>query len=352
VPKVMQITLENYEAYFLDFAEGRLDRTSLAQLEAFLTLHPELKQKLEHFSPLAFPEELITYPSKFELKKFQFDTTPVNDKTFNDFCIAFFENQLNDEKSKELSRFISSNPDRKKDFQLFGKVYLKPQKDFIFPGNASLYKKENKNNVTRKIHSAWLSIAAGVAMLIAINLLFINNKNITQKSNLTLHTSSKAIDIQYPYKKVKLIIFDNSKIISEIINSNKSNTSTNTLINTLDERKEEIVYLKHIETNYASDNNDKYSSNSLNPIVTFIENQYNINYRPYDIERFNKIKLSNLKNKNGKFSAVKIIQLGLAGINRLTHSNMKLTEKRDESGKIMALSFESESFEFHTRKNN
>ncbi|NJK98050.1 MAG: hypothetical protein HC905_26890 [Bacteroidales bacterium] len=48
----MKIDLNNYEAFFLDFAEGRLDNSSTLEMLAFLRNHPELKAELENFSNL------------------------------------------------------------------------------------------------------------------------------------------------------------------------------------------------------------------------------------------------------------------------------------------------------------
>ncbi len=46
---MMEINLDNYEAYFLDFVEGNLSDAESAALEAFLSKHPELRSELEEF---------------------------------------------------------------------------------------------------------------------------------------------------------------------------------------------------------------------------------------------------------------------------------------------------------------
>ncbi len=44
-----EINLDNYEAYFLDFAEGNLSDEQRAELDLFLAEHPELRSELEEF---------------------------------------------------------------------------------------------------------------------------------------------------------------------------------------------------------------------------------------------------------------------------------------------------------------
>ncbi len=49
------INLHNYEAWFLDYVEGRLSAIEVESLQHFLTEHPELKAELDSFEPIVLP---------------------------------------------------------------------------------------------------------------------------------------------------------------------------------------------------------------------------------------------------------------------------------------------------------
>ncbi len=49
------INRDNYEAYFLDFAEGNLSPAALEALEDFLVANPDLREELENFENISLP---------------------------------------------------------------------------------------------------------------------------------------------------------------------------------------------------------------------------------------------------------------------------------------------------------
>ncbi len=63
----MKITINNYEAYLLDYLEGRLQEEDIARLEQFLEAHPELERATREdlfYLPVANQEE---FPAKESL---------------------------------------------------------------------------------------------------------------------------------------------------------------------------------------------------------------------------------------------------------------------------------------------
>ena len=113
----MKIDQHNYETFLIDYIEGRLDALTIAELEDFLSIHPELKRELESFESITITPENIIYPDKKNLKKFSFGSTPIGDKNLEDFCIAFNENLLSAKKIKELLGYIEQNQHHKEEFR-------------------------------------------------------------------------------------------------------------------------------------------------------------------------------------------------------------------------------------------
>lgn len=63
----MKYTINNYEEFALDYLEGTLSREDQAQYEAFLLLHPQIKESLEDFTIVTLPEYHPPMPDKTAL---------------------------------------------------------------------------------------------------------------------------------------------------------------------------------------------------------------------------------------------------------------------------------------------
>ena len=66
----MKTNMENYEERFVDYMEGQLDAAEMREVEAFVTLHPELEEDFKLFcsSKLA-PDTAIVFTQKDKLMK-------------------------------------------------------------------------------------------------------------------------------------------------------------------------------------------------------------------------------------------------------------------------------------------
>lgn len=66
----MSINKDNYEAWFLDFAEGTLSPAEIDELNDFLQSHPHLASELEEFQLIPLqPDTSVIYNNKKALKK-------------------------------------------------------------------------------------------------------------------------------------------------------------------------------------------------------------------------------------------------------------------------------------------
>lgn len=354
----MKIDQHNYETYLLDYIEGRLDQLTIAELEGFLSNHPELKNELESFEEIPVTPEKIVFTQKKTLKKFAFNTTIIVDKNFEDFCVAFGEHLLSSKKINELFSYIEQHKHLKKEFDLYKEIHLFPQK-IIFDQKQNLYRKTIPSPLTKPI-VRWSSLAAGILAIAGIYSLFIeNNKSIKNQISFNVNVEYEILPKTSIIAKSELTT-DKNKLHNpkiNIINNNLPNkqlTDTNlidTLTNQSAKRSEEIAYIPTIAI-----------TNIDNPID--LSSAINLDYNAYYTveEKFKKqtllksfaTKLSRninlLKNSRGKISLIKVAQLGLTGINQLTNSNMQLSEKTDATGNVTALSFESGLFEYHKVK--
>ena len=175
----MIINLNNYEAFFLDFIEGSLSEELCHELSAFLTIYPELEEELNNYAfvPLVSEDDVFTY--KQQLKKFDFETTSIDTPTFEDFCIAYHEKLLSDQKQKQFEQFIGQDERHKELFDSYARVYLKPDLTFRYTFKQRLYRPVKNFYVTRI-----LQIAATMAIMVM--LYFMNElvtPNLVQKKH-------------------------------------------------------------------------------------------------------------------------------------------------------------------------
>ncbi|MFO0356560.1 MAG: hypothetical protein ACK50A_06360 [Sphingobacteriaceae bacterium] len=85
-----EINLNNYEAYMLDYFEGKLSNEQIIALKAFAVLNPELELNFEE-ELVQLENETINFSDKQKLKA-----------NFNDeLVIGYLENTLNKEEKKK-----------------------------------------------------------------------------------------------------------------------------------------------------------------------------------------------------------------------------------------------------------
>lgn len=79
----MMINRNNYEAFFLDFIEGRLNEEQRAEVQLFLLKHPDLAAELEDLTALPLAENLISPAERLSLYQ---SLTPGEDPIYPPFA--------------------------------------------------------------------------------------------------------------------------------------------------------------------------------------------------------------------------------------------------------------------------
>jgi hypothetical protein len=209
----MNINLNNYEAYFLDYHEGSLSPASVKELMDFISQHPELKEEFESFEPITLNDrEEIKFNAKDTLKKQQSGVTSGN---FDEYAIGFVEGTLSFELQKELKTFISQNPSYQKELELYSKTKLVPDTSIVFDDKLSLKRRTRKFAV----YYYW-SAAASVALLVVSY--FMLNRNTALTGNIVAnHNQIKdTTTVASHLKKVA----DSTVVKPRIVPNNPSNT--------------------------------------------------------------------------------------------------------------------------------
>jgi len=157
------INRENYEAFFLDYVEGNLTKEEREKLFLFLKGHPGLMEELGQYEEFTLSPEEMSFREKEQLKKADLSFKRIDDFNAEEAMIAFWEGVLTVEQRNRLEEYIYQNSGRQKDFELYGKLFLKPV-NISFEGKKSLIRKN-----TRGFFRLYrVGVAAAVLALMAL----------------------------------------------------------------------------------------------------------------------------------------------------------------------------------------
>lgn len=161
---MIEVNLNNYEAYAIDYLEGRLTGEDLSVFESFLINHPKIKDELDSFNPeiLSF-ESNVEFDLKTDLKKEALLSEDINLNNYQTYFIAFHEGDLSDKTREQINDFIRLNPVMEKEFEAYAKMRFAPDKSMRFP----LKRQTKKSTPVRALYRG-LRIAASVVILLGM----------------------------------------------------------------------------------------------------------------------------------------------------------------------------------------
>lgn len=337
----MSITIHNYEAYLLDYMEGNLDVTKEKELHEFLSLHPELNPG-ENIQLSTIAPENIVFSNKNSLKKFDF-TQKITEFNFDDFCIAYYEGILPSDQETRLNHYCLKH-NKEKDFEFYGKTYLKPDPSSFFKNKNALYRKNHSKEI-RFIILQVSAVAASIALLLTI-LKPLGNENkilpipeVKETALIYFHAKSDAANTTLTKKTVIKATERVEKQISNMINRQEEELKP---VNSLPVQLATIPEGQLI-FDYADQVKGTEIRKKEKGVITFISETLS------EIKT-KEVKLENIKKP--KVSLVHLFKAGINGISSVTDSNMKFSEQTDSSGNITVVSFESSLIKYHHYRNN
>lgn len=157
----MKIDRSNFEIWFIDWLDGKLNDTQAGQLKIFLAGNPDLEEELQELSEIRIIGGKSEFKGKNRILK---NPSDLSEDQFDILCAGFIENDLSVNEKNELLEIISAYPERKKIFDLFNNLKLVPYK-ISYKHKKKLFRRTPLQKVIRISVSA-LSAAASVAILI------------------------------------------------------------------------------------------------------------------------------------------------------------------------------------------
>jgi len=215
---VSEINLNNYEAFVVDYYDGKLNGEEAHELKTLMLMHPELNVHLEEELVL-LQNETINYDGKQKLK------TNFSD----DLVIGFLEGKLNKEENSIVEDLLLNNTLFKKELNLYKHTIAKPDINVVFK-NKELLKRKGKTIVLST--TFYMRIAAAVIIIAGIwtltDKLLTNDDAITPE--IVKVENKRVVKPQY-----NSTIQENNQTLTEPVQE-KSNFASN-----LKSKKESII---------------------------------------------------------------------------------------------------------------
>ena len=147
----ININIENYGAYWIDYLDGNINSEQEEALFAFLESNPEIAGNLIDPEDYALPIIETKYPGKSNLR---------SENQTENLLIAKIENEISVENDAFITKEINENPKVAQSYSIYKKTILLADSSIVFPDKESL-KKTVRVPMFRYIGS----IAAAIAIV-------------------------------------------------------------------------------------------------------------------------------------------------------------------------------------------
>ena len=201
----MKISIDNYEAYLIDYMDGRLNNAEIQQLKAFCVQnHINFEELIEDLPVLESTND--TFDEKeylFKNKIVPFGS--INEDNYEERFIAYQELLLDGEEEREVEDFADKNPFLLKDLRTYGNCRLEPDTSIVFKDKDNLKKK----TVILPLYAKIAAVAAVIAVLFGLFWLPKNkNDNAKQQPVLVELTPESSENVLNPSEKENVISQD------------------------------------------------------------------------------------------------------------------------------------------------
>lgn len=164
----MTINRNNYEEFFLLYADNELSKAERKMVEVFVNENPELKEEFCMLKlTINIPEDDVRLDDKSFLFKKE-SSFLINENNYEEIFVLYHDNELSEKEKVETENFVAKHPNLKTEFELIGKAKLTAESLVVYPDKSELYRKEKSGRVISMI--IWRYVAA--AVLIGFGLWF------------------------------------------------------------------------------------------------------------------------------------------------------------------------------------
>lgn len=162
------ITLSNYEEYFILYMDNELDAKERSLVESFIFLHPHLAEELEMLMTTKLPVDTISFYNKEELLAGSMKLNAVDEQ-----LLLYVDGETSNTQKTSVEEKINSDKDYALQYSMLLRTKVDAAELFSYPNKKELYRH------TERVGSlpVWMRIAAAVIILLFGSLFFLINSN-------------------------------------------------------------------------------------------------------------------------------------------------------------------------------
>ena len=195
----MNINRNNYEEYFLLYADKELSAEEKSLVELFVQQNPDVAKEFLILQQLVVkPDNTIQFKDKNSLLRNEALTPSqyIDENNYEEKFLLYNDNELSISEKEEIENYVLSNPSLQNEFALLQQIIYHADESIVFPDKRQLYKKEDSVWV---IPLRWKALAA--AVLIGVGLWtgagYLKNEKTKQ------HISEETTPKENPDKQIK-----------------------------------------------------------------------------------------------------------------------------------------------------
>lgn len=183
----MNINRDNYEEYFLLYADNELADSEKAEVLLFVKHNKDLEQEFRMI------HHTISKPGagvQLNDKSFLFRTTQksfINETNYEAVFVLYHDNELTESQKSETEDFLVIHKELKNEFDLIAMARLTPESAVVFPGKKILYRKEKSGKVTPIMF--WRMLAAAVFIGLGLWITSIYFQTPIKSNTTTVHAN-------------------------------------------------------------------------------------------------------------------------------------------------------------------
>lgn len=186
----MNINRNNYEEYFLLYADNELTPTERKVVEIFVQENADLKEEFLMIQmTINSPEKEMKLSNKsFLLKK---EPAFITENNYEEIFVLYHDDELSEDLKRQTEKFVAENSKFESEFELIGKAKLVAEKSVIYPNKKELYRKEKSGKVIPLV--LWRSLAAAVFIGFGlwITVSYLNKNEVYQPVASTINNAIK-----------------------------------------------------------------------------------------------------------------------------------------------------------------
>jgi hypothetical protein len=335
----MKITRDNYEIWFLDYLEGRLDHPNMEEVRHFLLHHPDLADELDAISISLSIDQTVRFPDKEKLKRDSYDDAAL----FETWAVAAAEGDLKEEETIAFERWLDKRAVQKEFIRQLKLSKLEPNLEVTFPNKRRLKKKTT-------VIAVWIKVTAVAAiLLIALFLFYPETKNQKRYPITISETTMPPVEIpsasNIPTGKstVHATLEGKTKQTQVVLASRKNVSRSKTKDQPLKETRQMIpveMLTARLVTLYS------YEPVFNELVLIKIPGPYYAVTNKIPLSEFLRVKLQALKanGPKGFFSREELAVAGLRFFSRLPGN--RLTGEKGSDGKLKSISFDTKILAF------